>query len=253
MNAWHPPHLSHKWERVISLEHSIGIELFRFTIFIGNEYRNCQIKPRIRIRMVIESVFADFEFGAKCTNQVRALIEGRSYMQGSKALFITRCAIMTALLCTAHYICGIIPHFEITTLLFIIWTFVYGKEMFFVSEVFALIQIMMYGVHYWTVFHLYIWAILVAASLVLKNALQNSSFRKTVGAAILAGVFGAFYGTLTVLCAVPFGFATALSWWISGLYWDMIHGAVNFVSALILFERLYQVNLYCRRVMIEGS
>ena len=69
-----------------------------------------------------------------------------------------------------------------------------------------------------------------------------------LGWALLSGVFGLFFG---LLCAPLYGFtggwAFAVSWWISGIPYDLAHCAGNFLLALALFgplrkllNRLYQ-------------
>ena len=69
-----------------------------------------------------------------------------------------------------------------------------------------------------------------------------------LGWAILSGLFGLLFGAL---CAPVYfiagGWAFGVSWWISGIPFDVIHCVGNFAAALVLFvplrkalERLYQ-------------
>ena len=66
--------------------------------------------------------------------------------------------------------------------------------------------------------------------------------------ALLAGSFGLLFGAL---CAPVYvfsgGVGFAVSWWVNGIPFDLLHCAGNFVMALVLFpplkkllERLYQ-------------
>ena len=67
--------------------------------------------------------------------------------------------------------------------------------------------------------------------------------------ALLSAAFGIFFG---LLCAPVYaftgGWAFAVSWWISGIPFDLIHGAGNFVMALALFRPLRDLmeRLYAR-------
>ena len=60
-----------------------------------------------------------------------------------------------------------------------------------------------------------------------------------VGWALVSGVFGLLFGPLCALThLVTGGAAFALSWWISGIPFDLAHCAGNFALALILFTPL---------------
>ena len=58
-----------------------------------------------------------------------------------------------------------------------------------------------------------------------------------VGWAILSGAFGLSFGAL---CALAYwaaeGWTFALSWWLSSIPFDLLHGAGNFALALVLFK-----------------
>jgi energy-coupling factor transport system substrate-specific component len=67
--------------------------------------------------------------------------------------------------------------------------------------------------------------------------------------ALLGAVFGLFFGAL---CAPVYLFtggpAVALSWWISGIPFDLLHCGGNFVMVLVLFKPLRRLltTLYTR-------
>ena len=140
-------------------------------------------------------------------------------------------AFSVALLAVSNYIFSFIPHVEVTTFLFIVLTFYLGKDMIMVAEVFALIHIAQYGIHYWSIFYLYIWLIPVLITLLLKDKTKSM-----IVYAIVAGIFGCLYGTFTVLVTFPLGWRTTLAWWLSGLLWDVTHGICNFAVMLVLYK-----------------
>ena len=57
---------------------------------------------------------------------------------------------------------------------------------------------------------------------------------------LVLGLYGLFFGAL---CAIPYLFAggvgAALSWWISGIPFDIAHCLGNAVSVLVLYKPLY--------------
>ena len=79
------------------------------------------------------------------------------------------------------------------------------------------------------------WVAAIPAVLLRKN---RSAFLWAVLAAIHGLTFGAF-------CSIPYlfigGWALALSYWVSGLSFDLIHCGGNFVLTLTLFKPLYRV------------
>jgi len=60
-----------------------------------------------------------------------------------------------------------------------------------------------------------------------------------LGWAVLSGTFGLLFGALcTPVCLLTGGPAFALSWWVSGIPFDLAHCAGNFALALALFPSL---------------
>ena len=59
--------------------------------------------------------------------------------------------------------------------------------------------------------------------------------------AILAAAYGLGFG---FFCAIPYlfigGLKTAVSWWIAGIPYDLIHAVSNFTLMLVLFRPLYK-------------
>lgn len=57
----------------------------------------------------------------------------------------------------------------------------------------------------------------------------------------VAGLFGLCFGAL---CSIPYifigGWAMAFSYWISGLPFDLVHCAGNFVLTLVLYKPLHR-------------
>jgi len=129
-----------------------------------------------------------------------------------------------------------LPNIEIVSLLIIIITRKFGVRSFYSVYIFVALEILTYGLHIWVINYLYIWAILCLAVLLI---------RKTDNTFIYAGVsalFGFLFGTF---CSIPYfitgGFSFGISYIISGLYFDLLHGIGNAVTATVLYRPITKV------------
>ena len=95
---------------------------------------------------------------------------------------------------------------------------------------------LLYGFGIWWFNYLYIWPLLVALVMPLRK------WSHPVLWAIVAGLFGLLFGTL---CSIPYfitgGPGAGFGYIVSGIPFDLVHCAGNFVSVLILFYPLDQV------------
>ena len=107
--------------------------------------------------------------------------------------------------------------------------------------VYVALECLIWGLNIWSISYLYVWAILAGVAWLLRG------MQSRLGWAILAGAFGLCFGAL---CALPYlavgRWAFALSWWIAGLPYDIVHCAGNFALALVLFSP-------CRRLLTRLS
>lgn len=135
-----------------------------------------------------------------------------------------------------------LPNVEPVSLLVMLLAVVFGCKCLYAIYVYVLLELLLHGFHLWVFNYLYIWALLAGAAWLLRE------MRQPLGWALLSGVFGLLFG---VLCApiylVVGGPMYAVSWWVSGIPFDMIHALSNFVIALVLFvplrtllEKLYK-------------
>lgn len=151
-------------------------------------------------------------------------------------------AMLAALTFGAKWVMSWLPNIEPVTLMVMIFGAVFGWKGIFPVAVYVAAEILFYGVGEWNLYYLYIWLIPLGAGVFLGKTQQPLVW------AIAAGFFGLAFGAL---CApvhwVVGGAEYALSWWISGIPFDLLHGAGNFVMALVLFvplrtlvEKLYR-------------
>lgn len=126
-----------------------------------------------------------------------------------------------------------LPNIEPVSLLVMVFVVTFGKKALFPIYVYVLLELFLFGFGLWTSSYLYIWLILALAAWLLRN------MRSPLGWAVLSGTFGLLFGALCApVCLLTGGPAFALSWWISGIPFDLAHCAGNFTLALVLFHPL---------------
>ena len=139
--------------------------------------------------------------------------------------------LLSALLFGAKIAMAPLPNSEPVSLLVIVYTAVLGLRALVPVYVYVLLEIVTWGLGSWSFYYLYVWAVLALAALVLRE------MQSPLGWAVLSGAFGLCFGALCALShGIIGGWAYALSWWISGIPFDLLHGAGNFVMAVILFK-----------------
>lgn len=123
-----------------------------------------------------------------------------------------------------------LPNIEPVSLLVMLYAVVFGRKGLYPIYLYVLMEILFYGIQLWNINYLYVWAILFIAAGVMKKSEDPLAW------ALLSGVFGLLFGAL---CAPVYlfsgGVGFAVSWWISGIPFDLLHCAGNFLMALVLF------------------
>lgn len=131
-----------------------------------------------------------------------------------------------------------LPNIELVSLFLIVYVRVYGVQAFYPLYIFVAIEGLLYGFSDWFFNYLYVWAVLVAIACIFRK--QDSPLVW----ALISGFFGLCFGGLCsllyLLIANP---AYMFSYWIQGLWFDILHCIGNFVSALLLTKPL------CRLLM----
>ena len=126
-----------------------------------------------------------------------------------------------------------LPNIEPVSLFVMVFAVVFGRKCLYPIYLYVVLEILIYGLGMWNFNYLYIWAILAVAAYLLRN------MKSALGWALLSGGFGLAFG---LLCA-PVDFfigdmGYVISKWVSGIPFDLMHCAGNFVMALLLFKPL---------------
>jgi energy-coupling factor transport system substrate-specific component len=128
----------------------------------------------------------------------------------------------------------LLPNIEVVTLLFIVYTIFYGRKTILVAIGFTAIECFLKGFNVWSFMYLYIWPLLIIIVYYANRHKVGYGFY-----CILSGFFGLFFG---MFCSIPYlfigGWSMAITWWIAGIPYDIIHCVSNFVLCLLLFNPL---------------
>lgn len=129
-----------------------------------------------------------------------------------------------------------LPNIEPVSLLIIVYGTVFGRKALYPVYVYVMLELLFWGLGLWNLNYLYIWPILLGLTL----AFRRMEF--SWGWAILSGAYGLAFGLLcTPVYLITGGWAFGLSWWISGIPYDVVHCVGNFGIALVLRKPLVQV------------
>ncbi len=141
-------------------------------------------------------------------------------------------AMMGVVLLVSKEAMAFLPNIEPVSLLIILFTLVFGSRVIGALAVFLLLQGALYGFGIWWLMYLYVWPLLALLTWLFRWMKRSWQW------AVLSGLYGLAFGTLCSLVYLPHGVAWMISWIISGLPFDLSHGAGNFLLALLLYKPL---------------
>ena len=153
---------------------------------------------------------------------------------GSKEIALI--GMMTATIEVAKVSLSFLPNVEIVTLLIILYTLSFPKQIPYVITLFVILEGLLYGFGLWWIAYVYIWPLLAFVTYSLRN------MQSVVGWAVVSGAAGLIFGFLCTLPVMLFsGVGAGMAYWIAGIPWDIIHGTSNFILLLVLFKPLRNV------------
>lgn len=129
-----------------------------------------------------------------------------------------------------------LPNIEPVSLMVMLFAVTFGAKALYPVYIYVMLEFLIYGFNLWSINYLYIWAVLAAAAWLLRR------MEHPLGWALLSGGFGLAFGALCAPVDVFIGgLAYAAGRWVSGIPYDLLHCAGNFIIALILFVPLRRV------------
>ena len=146
-------------------------------------------------------------------------------------------ALMAALIFGTKVALVSLPNINLNSVLIILTVVFFGWKALYTVYVYVLLEGLVFGFSVWWVGYLYVWAVLVAAAMLLR---KNDS---ALIWAVVAGVFGLIFGPLMYLeyFAINGGWEMFFAMWVAGIPYDLTHCIGNFVFTLVLYRPLYKV------------
>ena len=127
----------------------------------------------------------------------------------------------------------LLPNVHLLGVFTISFTLVYRKKALYPIYVYVMLEILFWGLGLWNLNYLYVWLVLFFLASIFRQ------MKSPWGWAILSGAYGLSFGLLcTPVYLITGGWAFGLSWWISGIPWDVVHCVGNFAIALVLVRPL---------------
>lgn len=140
-------------------------------------------------------------------------------------------ALLGALMYAGKMALAFLPNIEPVSLLIIVYTLVLGTRALWPMYLYIALEFVTWGISTWSINYLYVWLILFALTMLCRHMTSPLHW------ALLSAGFGLFFG---LLCAPVYafvgGWAYALSWWISGIPYDLFHCVGNFSLTLVLYQ-----------------
>ena len=151
-------------------------------------------------------------------------------------------SVLGALTFAAKYVMSFLPNIEPVSLMVMLFVVTFGWKGLYPLYLYVAMEVLFYGLGLWNINYLYIWAVLAAVAYLFRG------MRHPLGWAMVSGVFGLLFGALCGIVDIFIGgIPYAAAKWVSGIPFDIMHCAGNFVIALLLFkpmrelmEKLYQ-------------
>ena len=142
---------------------------------------------------------------------------------------------MAALIFAAKVALASLPNININAVLIILTTLFFGWRALYTVYVYVLLEGLVFGMSIWWFGYLYIWAILVAVTML---------FRRNDAAlfwAVIAAIYGLCFGPLMYLeyFAITGGWSGYFTMWLAGIPYDLTHCAGNFLFTLVLYRPLH--------------
>ena len=154
-------------------------------------------------------------------------------------------SVLGALTFAAKYVMSFLPNIEPVSLMVMLFAVLFGWKCLYPIYLYVGLEMLFFGIGLWNVNYLYIWVILAVGAYLMRK--MESAFAW----ALLSGSFGLVFGALCGIVDVFIGGVPyAIAKWASGIPFDIMHCAGNFVIALLLFKPMRELmeKLYAKMV-----
>lgn len=153
---------------------------------------------------------------------------------------LVQTAILGLILYIYQVVFSFIPNVEFVSLLILMYAIALPKLSLSAIFVFILLEGLQWGFGLWWWSYLYVWPILYMMVKFLKKYIKQDD---VLSWAIVLGFYGLVFGSLFSIVYIPVSLSYAITYWISGLIFDVIHCISNFILCLLLFKPILNILL----------
>ena len=146
-------------------------------------------------------------------------------------------SLLGAILIVAQISLRLLPNIELVSILIFIYAKYYRFYSLLPVYIFIFIEGIIYGFGLWWLCYLYVWLILVLLTIILtsKITLKNTLLDSLI-CAITIGFFGLIFGFLfSISYMITIDFKSGITYFISGIIFDIIHFVSNFIIGMVLY------------------
>ena len=141
--------------------------------------------------------------------------------------------ILGALTFALKFCMAALPNIEPVSLMVLLFGVIFGWRALYPTYVYVAMEILWFGLGTWNFNYLYIWVLLAVVAIMLRR------MESALGWAMVSGVYGLLFGALCAPVDIAIGgVGYAVSKWISGIPFDVMHCIGNFIIALVLWKPL---------------
>ncbi len=143
--------------------------------------------------------------------------------------------MLGAIMYASKVLMDLLPNIHLLGVLTVAITVVYRKKALYPIYTYVLLCGLLSGFAMWWIPHLYLWAILWGATMLIPQTMSKKA--QALAYMCVCAAHGFLYGILYAPSqALMFGytFEQTLTWIAVGLPWDLIHGVSNFVGGLLI-------------------
>ncbi len=158
---------------------------------------------------------------------------------------VVLCALLAAVTVVLQVAMSFLPNIEPVSLLVLVYVLVFGNDVFYIVFTVVLLEGLVFGFGLWWASYLYVWPLWAGIVLLLSRTGE----RPPLAWAAVSGAFGLSFGALFALPYLAGGPWAAVSYWVAGIPFDLVHCGGNFVLALLLEQPLRRTLTLVRKNM----